>query len=100
MKFEHVCVFAFFFGGVATAVCVWRFGPPGSTSRPTPSALPSASSTPEEFGVKRKNDMLGRCELAGGVPVMGYGWRVVCLKPESAAWWDDPKLPEFNPEPR
>lgn len=64
-------------------------------SASVPSA-PAASSLEEELAIGRKNAMVERCETGGGVPVLGYGWRVVCLKPVSAEWWDDPKMPELK----
>lgn len=117
MKIESVlmCVFAI------VAVGAWTFfaikmipviGPamPAVAIRPaTPVAsapvasVASVASTPvasapspddDDQAVKRKDDFLERCHMGGGIPVMGFGWRVVCLKPASAEWWGDPKFPE------
>jgi hypothetical protein len=52
---------------------------------------------PDEGALKREDVMLERCQAGGGIPVMGYGWRVVCLKPEAADWWDDPQHPRSKP---
>jgi len=98
---------------VVTAVVAWGVATMSERSAArSPSALPAPSphpsSSPPVFvpgiesaptskiepdeGLKRKDVMLERCHVGGGIPVMGYGWRVVCLKPASADWWDDPKM--------
>ena len=73
---------------------------PSSSAPPlsTPSVLiqvdPKPVPSDEDWAIARKNGMLDRCQAGGGIPVIGYGWRVVCVKPSALEWWDDPKMPE------
>lgn len=83
---------------VASALAALMAAP--STVPPVPvfssAPAPSVFDEEERRANVLKDEMIERCHGAAGIPVMGYGWRVVCLKPSSAVWWDDPKHPEFR----
>ncbi len=70
-----------------------RTSPPVTASIPLPPPPPVPSAPPAPT-VRRKDAVLDRCAMGGGVAVVGYDWRVVCLKPASADWWADPKMVE------
>jgi hypothetical protein len=48
-----------------------------------PSAERAAPAKPEAQSDAKEID---RCDMSGGVPVMGETWRVVCLKPDAVQW--------------
>lgn len=83
---------------VASALAALTAAPSSVPPVPVFSAapVPSVFDEEERRANARLDSMIERCHAAAGIPVVGYGWRVVCLKPSSAVWWDDPKHPEFR----
>lgn len=105
MKFDHFLAAAFATTVIGLGAWSWYSGttpfpvvPAPSSSAPplsTPSVLIQVDPKPEPSGDNpRLYDLLDRCRMGGGIPVVGYGFRVVCVKPSAADWWDDPELPE------
>ncbi len=43
-----------------------------------------------------KNVALSRCETGGGIPAMGFGFTVICLKPTCVDWTREPHFPPFQ----
>ncbi len=71
--------------------------PPGLSASSAPSVFVVPAPPEDKAALERQDVMLERCVIGGGVPVKGFGWRVVCLKPEAADWWDDPQHPRSKP---
>ncbi len=65
-------------------------------SAPIPLPPPVLSALPwdDNRALANKDNMLERCHVLGGIAVMGFGWRVVCLKPQYVEWVDDPHNPK------
>jgi hypothetical protein len=73
-----------------------------SPSPPAPTIPPDAAKTKEEADAaaakakeeadrRRHHESVSRCNMQGGIPVLGYGWKVVCLKKSAYDWVESPK---------
>ncbi len=73
-----------------------------SPSPPAPSGLPDATKAKEDADAasagakeeadrRRHHESVSRCNAQGGIPVLGYGWKVVCLKKSSYDWVESPE---------
>jgi hypothetical protein len=69
---------------------------PAPTTAPAPSASLVAISHKERdrLALAVKDEAIRRCEVGGGIVAMGFGYHVVCLKPQSVEWVRDPHFPE------
>lgn len=53
--------------------------------RPVPSVDPA-----EEADLRHHRSAIDRCNAEHRVPVIGYGWRIVCVDPKFIAWQEGP----------
>lgn len=77
-----------------------------STEHKSPMPAPSIAAEPstpppsiEEANARAiaiKDEALTRCHTSGGIPAMGFGFTVICLKPQSVSWTREPHFPPFE----
>ena len=65
------------------------------TASSAPAVIPMDKAIdPDDVALRIKNDALERCEKGGGYPAMGFGFTVICLKPQCVDWT---RVPGFQP---
>jgi hypothetical protein len=69
-----------------------------SSAQPVVAPVPSVETEDEQQAraIAIKDVALARCEVGGGIPAMGFGFTVICLKPQCVEWTRDPHFPPFK----